>query len=129
MAQRDGGVYRCAISYAGVSDLERMLRYDRRFLLGSRNADNWRDNAPDLKAVSPINHPAEFAMPILVMHGKKDLRVPVKQSRELVEKLRAAAKPVDYIEQPEGDHHFSREADRLEFLKAMEAFLAKHNPA
>jgi acetyl esterase/lipase len=128
-AQRDGGVYRCAISYAGVSDLERMLRYDRRFLLGSRNADNWRDNAPDLKAVSPINHPAEFAMPILVMHGKKDLRVPVKQSRELVEKLRAAAKPVDYIEQPEGDHHFSREADRLEFLKAMEAFLAKHNPA
>jgi hypothetical protein len=33
------------------------------------------------------------------------------------------------VEQREGDHVFSREADRLEFLLALEAFLAKHNPA
>lgn len=128
-AQRDGALYRCAISYAGVSDLKSMLAYDRRFLLGTRFADSWRESAPDLKAVSPLYHAGDFSAPILIMHGKEDLRVPVKQSREMVEKLRAAGKPVDYIEQPEGDHHFSREADRLELLKAMEAFLAKHNPA
>lgn len=128
-AQRDGALYRCAISFAGVSDLQGMLSYDRRFLLGSRFADGWRENAPDLKAVSPLHHAGDFSAPILIMHGKKDLRVPVKQSRQMVEKLRAAGKPVEYVEQPEGDHHFSREADRLEFLKAMEAFLARHNPA
>jgi dipeptidyl aminopeptidase/acylaminoacyl peptidase len=128
-AQRDGALYRCAISFAGVSDLQGMLNYDRRFLCGSRSADGWRESAPDLKAVSPLYHAADFSAPILILHGKKDLRVPVRQSREMVEKLRAAGKPVEYIEQPEGDHHFSREADRLEFLKAMEAFLAKHNPA
>jgi dipeptidyl aminopeptidase/acylaminoacyl peptidase len=63
------------------------------------------------------------------MHGKKDLRVPVSQSREMAEKLRKAGKAVHYVEQPEGDHHFSRQQDRLQFLRELEAFLAKHNPA
>ncbi len=43
--------------------------------------------------------------------------------------VEAADKPYDYIEQPLADHHFTRGEDRLEFLKAMAAFLAKHNPA
>ena len=128
-AQRDGALYRCAISFAGVSDLGAMLSYDRRFLYGARYADKLRESAPDLKSVSPINHANSFSAPILIVHGKKDLTVPVGQSREMVEKLRAAAKPVEYIEQPLGDHHFSRQADRLEFLKASEAFLRKYNPA
>ena len=47
----------------------------------------------------------------------------------MAQKLKSAGKDVTYIVQPLGDHHFSRQQDRLEFLKAMEAFLAKHNPA
>jgi len=63
------------------------------------------------------------------MHGKVDARVPVKQSREMVEKLKAAGKPYRYIEQPKGDHHFSQEADRVQFLKELQAFLKEYNPA
>jgi dipeptidyl aminopeptidase/acylaminoacyl peptidase len=85
--------------------------------------------APDFRAVSPIHYPEQFSVPILLMHGKKDLRVQVRQSREMAEKLKKAGKDYIYIEQPEGDHHFSRQEDRLQFLKEMEAFLAKHNPA
>lgn len=128
-AQRDGAVYRCAVSFAGVSDMPAMLRYDGAFLNGGRNKDYLRDQAPDLKAVSPLYGAAQFSMPILIMHGKKDTVVPVKQSRDMAAKLKAAGKPYLYIEQPLGDHHFTREADRLEFLKAMEAFLKEHNPA
>lgn len=128
-AQRDGALYRCAVSYAGVSDLPRMRSYDSRFLFSGAASDWLREQAPDLRAVSPIAAPAQFSIPLLVMHGKLDRRVPVSQSRELVEKLKAAGKPVDYVEQPEGDHFFSREQDRLDFLNRLEAFLAKHNPA
>jgi dipeptidyl aminopeptidase/acylaminoacyl peptidase len=53
----------------------------------------------------------------------------VKQSRMLVAELQKAGKPFEYVEQKKGDHHFSRSEDRLEFLKAMKAFLDKHNPA
>ena len=128
-AQRDGAKFRCAISYAGVSDLNGMIRYDSRFLNANAMRASWQEVAPDLKAVSPINYAADFSTPILIMHGKKDLRVPVSQSRRMVDRLGAAGKSVDYIEQPEGDHHFTREADRMQFLEAIEAFLAKHNPA
>jgi dipeptidyl aminopeptidase/acylaminoacyl peptidase len=128
-AQRDTGVYRCAVSYAGVSDMPAMMRYDGSFLNGGRSKDYLRRQAPDLRAVSPIYGAAQFSVPILILHGKKDTVVPVKQSRDMVAKLKAAGKPYTYIEQPLGDHHFTREADRVEFLKALEAFLKVNNPA
>ena len=128
-AQRDKGVYRCAVSFAGVSDMTAMLRYDGSFLNGGRSKDYLRAQAPDLKAVSPINFAADFSMPILIMHGKADQVVPVKQSREMVEKLKAVGATYRYVEQPLGDHHLTREADRLQFLQELEAFLAKYNPA
>lgn len=37
--QRGGGLYRCAVSYAGVSDLAAMRRYDSRFLGGKFAGD------------------------------------------------------------------------------------------
>lgn len=127
-AQRDGALYRCAVAFSGVSDLPALLRYDGRFLNSGRGIDWLRKQAPNLREVSPINFPASFSIPILLVHGKKDQRVPVKQSRELADKLRKAGKSVEYVEQPEGDHHFSRQADRLQFLTALEAFLKQHNP-
>jgi dipeptidyl aminopeptidase/acylaminoacyl peptidase len=128
-AQRDGSHYRCAISYAGVSDLNEMMKYDRAFLIGSNPKRYWKTLAPDFQEVSPRNHPTEFSVPILIMHGAKDKRVPVKQSRAMVAALTKAGKPVTYIEQRLGDHHFTRPEDRLEFLQSMKVFLDKYNPA
>lgn len=128
-AQRDKGVYRCAVSFAGVSDMPAMLRYDGRFLNGNRTKDYFRAQAPDLKNVSPINFAADFSIPLLMVHGKADNVVQVGQSRDMASKLKDAGKPFRYVEQPKGDHHFSRQEDRLQFLKELEAFLAANNPA
>jgi len=128
-AQRDKGVYRCAVSFAGISDMSAMARYDGSFLNGNSARDFLQSKAPDLKAVSPINFAADFSTPILIMHGKADQTVPVKQSREMVEKLKAVGATYRYVEQPLGDHHLTRQADRLQFLQELEAFLAKYNPA
>lgn len=128
-AQRDTGVYRCAVSFAGVSDIPAMLRHDSQFLNGQRSQDYLREQAPDLKNVSPINFAGDFSIPVLMVHGKRDKVVPVKQSREMAEKLKAAGKPFRYVEQQDGDHHFSNEVDRVQFLKELEAFLKINNPA
>jgi dipeptidyl aminopeptidase/acylaminoacyl peptidase len=127
-AQRDGELYRCAVSFAGVSDLERLRAYDSRFLGGGYVVDKFRQQAPDLKLVSPLYYANEVSIPVLLVHGKEDKRVPVKQSRLFAEKLKAAGKDVTYVEQPLGDHYFSREADRLQFLQTLEQFLQTHNP-
>jgi dipeptidyl aminopeptidase/acylaminoacyl peptidase len=128
-AQRDGARYRCAAAFAGVSDLPRLRRYDSRFLMSGARSDWLRTQAPDLRSVSPLNYPADFTIPVLMVHGRKDTRVPVAHSREMAEKLRKAKKDVVYIEQREGDHHLSLQADRIQFLEQLEAFLTKHNPA
>lgn len=128
-AQRDGSLYRCAISYAGVSDLSAMTRYDSQFLFGDVRKKWLRKQAPDSKGVSPRFGASSFSAPILIAHGVEDKRVPVKQSRMMVGELKKAGKQYEYLEQPEGDHYFSRGEDRLQFLKAMKAFLDKHNPA
>jgi dipeptidyl aminopeptidase/acylaminoacyl peptidase len=127
-AQRDGAHYRCAVSYAGISDLNAMLKYDRS-IFGREMGAYWKARAADLDAVSPRFHAAEFGAPILIAHGMEDKRVPVKQSRMLVSELQKSGKPYEYVEQKYGDHHFSRADDRLEFLKRLKAFLDKHNPA
>ena len=128
-AQRDSAHYRCAISYAGISDLSAMKRYDTRFLLGKYARTYWKSQVKDFTAVSPRFHAADFKVPILVAHGVEDKRVPVKQSRWLVEELKKTGKTYQYLEQKKGDHHFTRAEDRLEFLKATKAFLDKHNPS
>jgi dipeptidyl aminopeptidase/acylaminoacyl peptidase len=127
-AQRDGAFYRCAVSFAGISDLGAMLRYDRN-LLGKEAVDYWKRQVTDFTAVSPSFHASDFGAPILIAHGVADKRVPVKQSRMLVAELQKAGKPYDYLEQKLGDHHFTRADDRLEFLNRLKAFLDKYNPA
>jgi dipeptidyl aminopeptidase/acylaminoacyl peptidase len=128
-AQRGGGLYRCAVSYAGVSDLGALKRYDSQFLNG-KTIGNWlQKQAPDLKSVSPRFGAAAFSIPVLLIHGKEDRRVPVQQSRMMAAALKAAGKPHDYVEQPLADHFFTRSEDRLDFLLRMRAFLDRHNPA
>jgi dipeptidyl aminopeptidase/acylaminoacyl peptidase len=127
-AQRDGARFRCVVSFAGVADLNAMMRYDSGFLYGASLRRAWQRAAPDLKAVSPANFAAQFSAPVLLMHGKRDRTVPVKQSREMAERLQAAKKDFRYVELPLADHHFSREADRLAFLGELRTFLLQHNP-
>jgi dipeptidyl aminopeptidase/acylaminoacyl peptidase len=128
-AQRDGAMYRCAVSFAGVSDLVRMLLYDRGFLWGAARADALREHAPDLSGVSPLNFVDQVSIPVLLVHGQKDGRVPALQSRLFAERLARRGKPHRHVELPLGDHSLTREEDRLTFLKELETFLAAHNPA
>ena len=129
-AQRDGAKYRCAISYAGVSDLQALKAQNGRSFLYANSLRAFFDaRTVDMKAASPINFADQFSSPILIMHGVKDTRVQISQSRKLVDKLKAAGKDFRYVEQPKADHFFSREEDRLQFLQEMETFLAKYNPA
>jgi dienelactone hydrolase len=131
-AQRDGDRYRCAISGAGVHDIPDMVAYDRNYL-GRYGSQYIGSAAARLADVSPSRHARDFSAPILIVHGARDQRVPVAQSRTLVDRLRRAGKVEGrdfvYLEQPRNTHNLPREEDRLQLLEAMQRFLAEHNPA
>lgn len=127
--QRDGAArWRCAVSFAGVSDLAAMVREDSRYLNGGALRDNMLRQSPDFEAVSPLHGAAQFESPVLLVHGKKDLRVRFTQSSSMARRLQAAGKPVTYVELPQGDHHLRRAEDRRTLLGEMAAFLDLHNP-
>lgn len=130
-AQRDGQYYRCAISGAGVHDLPDMVSYDKNYL-GQFGA-KYIGAAGRLPDISPSRHASQFSIPILIVHGKVDQRVPVSQSRGLVKALKSAGKVEGrdfvYLEQPKNTHNFPFEADEVQFLETVRDFLAKHNPA
>lgn len=133
-AALDRGVYRCAVSYAGPSDLRAMISDSRE--KGGRNALRYWERYigakdlrdPVLAKASPASHAAGVDIPVLLIHGKDDTVVPISQSREMAAALRAAGKPVELIELPGEDHWLSSGETRLQMLKASVAFLEKNNP-
>ncbi|MDX2144587.1 MAG: S9 family peptidase [Rhodospirillaceae bacterium] len=123
-------LYRCAVSFAGVGDVEEILKYDRKFLYYKPTRDAVQgEEKPDLKKVSPEYQVDRIKAPLLLVHGTDDISVPYEQAQDMVTALKKARKQFEFIEQVEGDHHLTREDHRIEFLKKMEEFLAKHNPA
>jgi acetyl esterase/lipase len=131
-AQRDPDRYRCTISGAGVHDIPDMVSHDRTYL-GRYGSQYIGSAAGRLADVSPSRHTSGRWAPILIVHGARDDRVPVAQSRTLVSRLRASGKVEGrdfvYVEQPRNTHNLPLEADRLQLLEEMQRFLARHNPS
>ncbi len=126
--------YRCAVSFAGISDLGAMVRYDGRRFTATRYARAWRrqirgGEEADLGAISPIRQVARISAPLLIAHGERDTNVPPSQSRNLIRALGLRSFAVESVFYPEAGHGFSRPQDSADFLRRLEAFLARHNPS
>ncbi|WP_439470665.1 alpha/beta hydrolase family protein [Brevundimonas sp.] len=137
-ATLDRGVYRCAVSVAGVSDLRAMVddeasrgarrenvttRYWNRFMGAERLGDRSLDER------SPARLAAQADAPILLIHGKDDSVVPIVQSRLMADALRRANKPFEFIELEGEDHWLSRTDTRQRMLAETLRFLQTNNPA
>jgi acetyl esterase/lipase len=123
-------LYRCAASFAGVADLIDLIQHYGDYIGGhaamqAQLGSAWSDRAR-LRATSPALNADRIQAPVLLVHGTADRSVPVDQSRDMASALKREGKPHRYIEQPGGDHHLSRYSHRLEYFKALEAFLAEH---
>ncbi|HYB63662.1 MAG TPA: S9 family peptidase [Steroidobacteraceae bacterium] len=133
----DPGVYRCAVSVAGIGDLKRMLRWvnDQQGRKQNSTQRYWDrfmgisgPDDPALDAISPIRHVSAATVPILLIHGKDDTVVPFEQSKMMYEALRSAKKDAELVTLKEEDHWLSRGATRLQMLEASVAFLRARNP-
>ena len=97
---RDPNPFRCAIAGAGVADLP----YFRAWLADSGTLLE-RAYRPTVDGLSPLEHAESVDIPILLIHGDIDERVPVAESRKFVSRLKQFRKQHKYIEL-EGANHF-----------------------
>jgi dipeptidyl aminopeptidase/acylaminoacyl peptidase len=125
--------YRCAASFAGVTDWDLMLKYDRRFF--SRDAGKkWQsrvqgDEAFDLDSVSPYRLAQTLSRPLLLAHGKEDSIVPYSQFTKFSKAAGSApVRPVELVFDNEG-HGFNHTENEEKWYDSLAAFLARNNPA
>lgn len=133
-AALDPGVYRCAASYGGISDLRTFAPWVRsqngaasqRYLIRFIGAESARD--PSMSEISPATHADKVSVPVLLIHGKDDTVVPLEQSQIMANALKAAGKPVELVVLDSTDHWLTRGDTRQGMLNAMVTFLEKNNP-
>ena len=79
-----------------------------------------------LIACSPLFKASSITKPLLIAQGANDPRVKQAESDQIVSVMRSNKLAVDYLLFPDEGHGFARPQNRLRFIAAMEAFLAKH---
>ncbi|MBX7200958.1 MAG: S9 family peptidase [Rhodospirillaceae bacterium] len=131
------GLYKCAVAVSGISDLKafvqwRVERYGRandgfRFYRAALGIEKG-NGAALMDEISPIQFAKRADAPILLIHGKDDLVVPIAQSGAMENALQDAGKPVEFVRMEGEDHWLSREATRTTMVRESLAFVLKHNP-
>lgn len=99
-SMRENNIYQCTVAGAGVSDLGRIN--------ATLNDDPIlsRLQRPTIDGVSPVEQVEKVNVPILVIHGDIDGRVPIEHSDAFVSELKAKNKQHKYVVL-EGADHFS----------------------
>jgi dipeptidyl aminopeptidase/acylaminoacyl peptidase len=122
-AVRDSAQLKCAVSVAGVSDLQE-LKSDSNFF------SNWlivRDmigtDPVKLKADSPRWHAAGINVPVLLVHGVEDYTVEPDQSEYMAKAMAAANKPYKMLMMEDTDHYFTTQAQQRELFGAITDFM------
>jgi dipeptidyl aminopeptidase/acylaminoacyl peptidase len=123
-------LYRCAASFAGVTDLDLLYtsgqsdlsrqskRYSLPTLLGERGSAALRDN-------SPIHRVADIKAPVLLAHGSLDRRVPIEHADAFARAAQRAGIKLERVTYPQQAHGWTGDADHADFLQRLERFLAR----
>jgi len=122
------GLYRCAVSINGVSDLKRLAG---RYSFDSEYREFIRDyiglEGASLSDVSPARNAAKVGVPVLLVHAADDHRAPVEHSDDMARQLRRYDKRVQYERIDYGGGHSLLNGEaRLRMVRAVEAFLKEH---
>jgi dipeptidyl aminopeptidase/acylaminoacyl peptidase len=124
------GTFKCSVAIAGVSDIRVQAdRSDTRRSRGGRHflREAWgMDDPAYVAANSAIDQVGKFNVPVLIIHGEDDPRVPIQNAREMRDALEKAGKPVEYMTRPKEGHGFFKEENNVDRYKITEAFLEKY---
>ena len=112
-AARNGDLYRCAVSIAGIADLA--MYQEQGSILGQqeyRRAQIGTDREK-LNRDSPLHNAAQIGIPVLLVHGTKDWQVQVDQTNAMENALARNKKPHEVVILKGGSHELERKSDRV----------------
>ncbi|MEO0801798.1 MAG: S9 family peptidase [Cyanobacteria bacterium J06642_2] len=124
-------VFACGVDIVGPSNLLTLIRsvppyWQPMMAMFAHRVGNIETEAEMLKERSPLFFVDRIKKPLLIGQGANDPRVKEAESEQIVEAMRQAEKPVEYVLYTDEGHGFARPENRLHFYGIVEEFLAKY---
>ncbi len=102
-AARPDNIYQCSIAGAAVTDNQLQVNFYRNDLRGSSRTEQikfWDES------ISPIDQADKVNIPLLVVHGSIDQRVPPEHAKRYLKELDKHGIPYQYLELEGADHFY-----------------------
>ena len=121
---------RAAVDIVGISNFVTFLENTQDYRRDLRRVEYGDERDPamraHLEAISPLNHVGKIGIPMLVVQGQNDPRVPVTEAEQIVAALREQGLPVWYMNALNEGHGYRKKENRDIYQQATMMFLQEH---
>lgn len=119
--------WKCLVDHDGVFD-NRMMGYSTEELWFSEweNGGTPWDNAEKYEKFNPINHVANWRVPILVIHGQQDFRIPVEQGLAAFTAAQRRGIESKFLYFPDENHWVLKPQNSILWHDTVNAWLKQH---
>lgn len=122
-------LFKCSIAAAGVYDAleqEQEADYSNIDSVSAYAGELYGNESELLKRESPLTYIDKLKVPVFIVHGGKDERVPPEQAYLLKEALEKRNMPFEWMFKKKEGHGFYNEKNREEFYQKTIEFLHKY---
>jgi len=121
---------RAGIDVVGISNFVTFLENTEDYRRALRRQEYGDEREPEmrqyLESISPLNNADQIDIPLLVVQGRNDPRVPASESEQIVQAMRDRGRPVWYIEALNEGHGYSRKENIDVYEQATILFLQQY---
>ena len=121
---------RAAVDIVGISSFVTFLENTQDYRRDLRRAEYGDERDPEMRAhlekISPVNSVQHIKVPLFVVQGENDPRVPVTESIQMVEALREQGETVWYMNALNEGHGYRKKENRDIYQQATVLFLRTH---
>ncbi len=121
---------KAAVDVVGISNFVTFLESTQDYRRDLRRVEYGDERDPGMRAflqgISPLGQVSRISLPLLVVQGQNDPRVPVTEAQQIVTALRQQGNPVWYINALNEGHGYDRKENRDIYQQAAMMFLQRY---
>ena len=121
---------KAAVDVVGISNFVTFLENTQDYRRDLRRVEYGDERDPEMRAhlekISPLNNVEKIKIPMLIVQGENDPRVPVTESGQVVAALREQGETVWYMNALNEGHGYRKKENRDVYQQATVLFLKEH---
>ena len=121
---------KAAVDVVGISNFVTFLENTQDYRRDLRRAEYGDERIPEMRRhlenISPLNHVDKIKIPMLVVQGQNDPRVPVTEAIQIVAALREQGQPTWYMNAMNEGHGYRKKENRDVYQQASIMFLQQY---